>query len=119
MREGDGQMSVDRRGTFGAQLRHYREVGEVAGFSLAELAEKTQLSEKGLGAIERGERGRPHPANFKRIADVPGLDAAQRAGLWALPVTITSPTEDVTLPSKGERHELSPEALQAFVRLLR
>jgi predicted ATPase/DNA-binding XRE family transcriptional regulator len=71
---------VGRPGTFGEQLRQYR---EARGLTQEELAERAALTPNGIGALERGERRRPYPDTVRRLADALGLDDTQRAELVA------------------------------------
>jgi transcriptional regulator with XRE-family HTH domain len=71
---------VAQSGAFGEQLRRYR---EAVGLSQEELAERAALTANAIGALERGERGRPYPDTVRRLADALGLDEAQRAELIA------------------------------------
>ena len=50
---------------FGTRLRRYR---EAAGLSLEDLAAQAGLTAKGIGALERGERQRPHPRTLQHLA---------------------------------------------------
>ena len=71
---------IGRSGSFGEQLRRYR---EAAGLSQEELAERAGLTANAIGALERGERRRPYPDTVRRLADALGLDATQRSDLTA------------------------------------
>ncbi len=61
---------------FGAILRRYR---SDVGLTQEELAECARLSRRGIAALERGERLRPHPETVRLLADALQLDDAQRA----------------------------------------
>jgi predicted ATPase/transcriptional regulator with XRE-family HTH domain len=61
---------------FGVRLRRYR---ELAGLSQDQLAERAGLSAKAIGALERGERRRPHPQTVDLLVRALGLGAAERA----------------------------------------
>jgi predicted ATPase/transcriptional regulator with XRE-family HTH domain len=91
---------------FGAALRRYR---EGAGLSQAQLAERAGLSAKAIGALERGERRRPHPQTLDLLATALGLEADERRALVA-----------TTLGGVGSPPATSPAALAppGLVRLL-
>src|SRR5215471_7547792 len=65
---------------FGAALRSMR---LAAGLSQAALAERAGLSEKAVGALERGERTTPRPATIVLLADAVGASVAERDRLLA------------------------------------
>lgn len=68
----------DVDGSFGEQLRRYR---EAAGFSQEELAERAGLTPKGISALERGERRRPYPQTVRALAAGLGLNDSERSTL--------------------------------------
>ena len=65
---------------FGEVLRRYR---TAAAVSQEELAERTGLSARGIGDLERGTRPAPRLETVRRLADVLGLGPADRAALLA------------------------------------
>src|SRR5215472_9956920 len=65
---------------FGAALRSMR---LAAGLSQAALAERAGLSEKAVGALERGDRTTPRPATIVLLADAVGASVAERDRLLA------------------------------------
>src|SRR5215207_2812184 len=66
--------------TFGERLRRLR---VAAGLSQEGLGERAGLTSNAVGALERGERRRPHPDTLRRLATALGLDDAGRAMLAA------------------------------------
>jgi predicted ATPase/DNA-binding XRE family transcriptional regulator len=84
--------------SFGAQLKALR---EAAGFTQEELATIAGLSAKGVSALERGERRRPHVETVRALSaalDVTGeiRDALIRSARAA--ATHVSPQRHVSLP---------------------
>jgi transcriptional regulator with XRE-family HTH domain len=73
-------MAVTEPTTFGVRLRRHR---EAAGLSQEELAERAGLAGKAIGALERGERRRPHPRTVQLLAKALELDDASRRELIA------------------------------------
>lgn len=73
-------MAAMQASTFGVQLRRHR---EAAGLSQEELAERAGLAGKAIGALERGERRRPHPRTVQLLAKALELDDAARRDLIA------------------------------------
>ncbi len=73
-------------------MRRHR---EGAGFSQEELAERAGLSKNAIGALERGERRRPHPDTLRRLADALGLTQADRTGLTATTRSRSEPSATV------------------------
>jgi transcriptional regulator with XRE-family HTH domain len=65
---------------FGRRLRRLR---ESAGLTQEELAEKADLSAKGISDLERGERKRPYPHTVRALADALELLDEERASLLA------------------------------------
>lgn len=92
--------------SFGDRLRRYR---EAAGFSQEELAERAQLTANAIGALERGERRRPYPDTFRRLADALELGEGPRNELAAL---ITRTRRVITPLSAAEPPGVSPAAFQ-------
>ncbi len=64
--------------TFGEQLRHYR---ERAGLTQEELAGQAGLTEKAIGALERGERRTPYPRTVQALLRALQLADDERASL--------------------------------------
>ncbi len=60
---------------FRVMLRQYR---LSAGLTQEELAEKADMSVRGLSDLERGARSLPRRATFERLANALGLDEGQR-----------------------------------------
>jgi transcriptional regulator with XRE-family HTH domain len=83
-------------GAFGTVLRSMR---LAAGLSQAGLAERAGLSEKAVGALERGDRTTPRPATVVLLADALGASPADRERLLAAahaeaqPIDRRRPTE--------------------------
>src|SRR5436190_15690589 len=75
-------LGATRSGTtaFGAALRSMR---LAAGLSQGALAERAGLSEKAVGALERGDRTTPRPATVVLLADAVGASPAERDRLVA------------------------------------
>ena len=63
--------------SFGDLLRRYR---EAAGLSQEALAERAELSPRGLLYLERGRR-RPYPDTLRRLADALSLTQQEREAL--------------------------------------
>lgn len=72
--------ALERDETFGERLRRLR---VAAGLSQEGLAERAGLTSNAVGALERGERRRPHPDTLRRLSAALGLDDAGRAMLAA------------------------------------
>src|SRR5437660_4206648 len=64
--------------SFGGLLRRLR---AAAGLSQEELALRAGLSVPGVGALERGERRRPHLHTVTALADALGISEEERAAL--------------------------------------
>jgi transcriptional regulator with XRE-family HTH domain len=73
-------MNEARTTDFGARLRRLR---EATGLTKEELASRAGLTAKGIGALERGERKRPHPHTVGVLADALGLSGDEREALVA------------------------------------
>ncbi len=69
-------MSPDHAQPFAALLRRYR---QAAGLTQEELAERANLSKRGISDLERGARRLPRPDTVDLLASALTLDAAQRA----------------------------------------
>jgi tetratricopeptide (TPR) repeat protein/transcriptional regulator with XRE-family HTH domain len=67
-------------GAFAALLREYR---SAANLTQEELAERSGLSVKAVGALERGDRRSPRPSTIEYLVEALGLDAQQRKALVA------------------------------------
>src|SRR5262245_6540926 len=85
-------LGATRSGTsaFGAALRSMR---LAAGLSQGGLAERAGLSEKAVGALERGDRTTPRPATVVLLADAVGASPAERDRLPAAAHAEGRPTE--------------------------
>jgi transcriptional regulator with XRE-family HTH domain len=68
-----------RPGAFGQLLRRYR---TTAGMTQEELAERAELSPRGLAYLEAGTRS-PHRATIRRLAEALRLDGEGRVALEA------------------------------------
>lgn len=66
-------------GSFGRLLRHHR---RLAGLTQEELAERAELSPRGLAYLETGRRS-PHHGTVRRLADALALSPEDRAVLLA------------------------------------
>lgn len=67
-------------GAFGTRLRALR---EARSLTQEELSERSGLSVKAIGALERGERLRPHPHTVRALADALLLGDVERSALVA------------------------------------
>jgi hypothetical protein len=88
-------------GTFGECLRVYR---AAAGLSQEELAERSGVSVRAIGDIERGRTRWPHRDSVRCLADALGLAGQEREGFLSLarrPVAGSAVVEPVTVPSRG------------------
>src|SRR5438045_5805077 len=94
-------LGATRSGTtaFGTALRSMR---LAAGLSQGALAERAGLSEKAVGALERGDRTTPRPATVVLLADAVGASPAERERLLAAAHADAQPT-DRDQPTEGER----------------
>src|SRR5215212_2401605 len=72
--------SPEQKVPFGRRLRRLR---ETAGLTQEELAEKADLSAKGISDLERGERRRPYPNTVRALSDALELPEDERAPLLA------------------------------------
>jgi DNA-binding SARP family transcriptional activator/DNA-binding XRE family transcriptional regulator len=73
-------MSEDA-GVFGVRLGACR---RLAGLSQEELAERSGLSIRAVGSLERGRTRWPHPDSARRLADALGLRGVQRGEFLAV-----------------------------------
>jgi transcriptional regulator with XRE-family HTH domain len=108
---------------FGRRLRQLR---EVAGLTQEELAEKADLSAKGISDLERGERRRPYPHTVRSLANALELPEEERAPLLtavpergrggrpALAVAPDLPLPEPPTPLVGRERDL--EEIKAFLR---
>jgi transcriptional regulator with XRE-family HTH domain len=71
---------TDQPAAFGVALRRCR---LAAGLSQEELAERANLSRRGISDLERGTRRAPYPATVRQLAEALGLDEGERATLHA------------------------------------
>ncbi|OLT20339.1 hypothetical protein BJF78_35585 [Pseudonocardia sp. CNS-139] len=65
---------------FAGLLRRYR---AARSLTQEELATRARITQKAVGALERGERRRPYPHTVRALADALGLDDDERALLVA------------------------------------
>src|SRR6516165_3141858 len=94
---GSTRMSAAPSLPFGALLRRYR---EAAGLSQEDLAERAGLTEKGIGALERGERKRPQPHTLQQLATALQLSDQERAAfIAAVPRRAGAGTEPEAAPA--------------------
>src|SRR5258708_22416088 len=78
-------------GKFAALLLRYR---AIAGLSQEELAERAELSRRGISDLERGERRMPQASTGRRRAEALKLSDWERAALLAsVHPTISSPVQ--------------------------
>jgi predicted ATPase/DNA-binding XRE family transcriptional regulator len=93
-------------------LRWYR---EAAGLSQDQLAERAGLSAKAIGALERGERRRPHPQTIDLLAKALGLEGEERRLLVGATRATTASSLVNLLPGPpAPKHNL-PFPLTSFV----
>ncbi|HEX8918708.1 MAG TPA: tetratricopeptide repeat protein [Chloroflexota bacterium] len=82
---------MESQSTFGELIRRFR---RREGLTQEELAERAELSPRGLIYLERGER-RPQPGTARRLADALNLSGEERTALLAVdeqePVTGGAP----------------------------
>ena len=69
-----------RNDPFGARLRRLR---ELAGLTQEELASRSGLAAKAVGALERSERKHPYPHTVRSLADALSLSRDERTALVA------------------------------------
>jgi len=79
-------MATAQDTVFGEALKRYR---LAAGLTQEELAERSQMSVRGLVYLERGER-HPHRETVQRLADALALPDSARTTLEALARRLTS-----------------------------
>jgi transcriptional regulator with XRE-family HTH domain len=78
---------------FAELLRHYR---TARSLTQEELATRARITQKAVGALERGERRRPYPHTVRALAEALGLDDDERARLVAaVPPSGRGPRPDV------------------------
>ncbi len=85
-------------GDFAVVLRRLR---ESRSLTQEELAERSGLTAKAIGALERGERRRPYPHTVRSLADGLALDDDERASLVAAVPSrdaVARPTLDASVP---------------------
>jgi transcriptional regulator with XRE-family HTH domain len=80
-----------------------RELRRRAALSQEELAQRSGLTVKAIGALERGERTRPYPHTVRALADALQPDPAARAALIA-----AAPSRRATTPVETERPPHDP-----------
>jgi len=89
-------MNGSTQGAFGALLKRYR---EAAALTQEELAERAELSVRGLIYLERGER-RPHPGTTRRLVGALALAGPDRVAFIDAAHRRTSPADpDVSSPA--------------------
>jgi predicted ATPase/DNA-binding XRE family transcriptional regulator len=98
--------SLEQDVPFGTRLQRLR---ETAGLTQEELAEKADLSAKGISDLERGERRRPYPHTVRALADALKLSEDERtAFIAAIPrrggpriaaATVAAPDYDPLVPA--------------------
>jgi len=74
-------VDIAKQESFGALLRRYR---VAAGLSQEALAERAQMSARGISDLERGLRRFPQPATVMQLMDALELEPADRAALEAV-----------------------------------
>ncbi len=93
-------MAAQSNQDFAALLRRHR---LLAGLSQEGLAERAQLSVRGISDLERGLRRAPHPGTIARLAHALRLDDASREAMLLaanyLSSAIAEPAEHVKSPS--------------------
>ena len=109
-------------GDFAVVLRRLR---ESRSLTQEELAERSGLTAKAIGALERGERRRPYPHTVRSLADGLALDDDERSTLvTAVPSrdAVTRAPLDASPPRGGGVHQpgrLDRDAGAAAERRLR
>ncbi len=93
-------METARRSAFGDLLRHHR---EVAGLTQEELAERAELSVRGLSDLERGMH-RPYPSTLRRLADALDLAAPERATFMGAGIGGAASAELASVAVTGSSH---------------
>jgi transcriptional regulator with XRE-family HTH domain len=86
-------------GDFAVVLRRLR---ESRSLTQEELAERSGLTAKAIGALERGERRRPYPHTVRSLADGLTLDDDERSALVAA-VPAGIPSHDPRSPHRCRR----------------
>src|SRR6059058_4150694 len=76
-----GAMGTEQPHTFGALLTHFR---QAAGLTQEALAERAQLSVRGLSDLEHGRTRTPRPDTVALLVTALGLSARERAVLVAV-----------------------------------
>ncbi|MBV9857393.1 MAG: helix-turn-helix domain-containing protein [Streptosporangiaceae bacterium] len=103
---------TNQTGAFGERLRAYR---AAARLSQEELGERSGVSVRAIGDIERGRTRWPYRDSVHRLADALGLTGRERADLLALarrPVAVGSEPERVA--AEPERVTVPYRGLNAF-----
>ena len=88
-------------GDFAVVLRRLR---ESRSLTQEELAERSGLTAKAIGALERGERRRPYPHTVRSLADGLALDDDERSALVAAVPSrdaVARPALDAPLPESA------------------
>lgn len=96
---------------FSELLRRYR---LRAGLTQEEVAERAGLSLRGVNALERGERSRPHRDTIRLLGDALDLSTWDRANLEAA-ARGRSETDSPLAPARNERSSTPVESPVPFV----
>jgi predicted ATPase/transcriptional regulator with XRE-family HTH domain len=91
---------------FAGLLRRFR---TARSLTQEELATRARITQKAVGALERGERRRPYPHTVRALADALGLDDEERARL----VAAVPPPEASTVASRTKATALVGEPTTA------
>ncbi|MGE0541834.1 MAG: LuxR C-terminal-related transcriptional regulator [Dehalococcoidia bacterium] len=111
-------MTEEEPGTFGALLRHHR---QVVGLSREALAERAELSAQAIGALERGDRRAPYPDTIRRLGAALALSPTDGAALAAAAVGHRRPPSPHGPARIGEQPTaaaLQPDALALTTTLV-
>ena len=73
--------------TFGSLLRRYR---SEASLTQEELAERADLSVRGISDLERGVNTTPRPFTVRRLSEALDLDDRERAAFQRAAMTVPS-----------------------------
>ena len=101
---------------FAAELRRLR---EARNLTQEELAERSGITVKAVGALERGERTRPYPHTVRSLADALGLDETARESLAGLIPARASRPRTAVVPAPTSRligRESEVERIRALIR---
>jgi len=106
---------VEERNTFAAHVRRLR---LRAGLSQEALAEKAGVSVATIGAIEEGQRRRPHPHTLRALADSLGLSETERTELFRPSVSVSPRPSSPAAPSLTTPLVVRESEIQAASALL-